>query len=124
MNSPFGRTFLFLTNLAWKSRITLPVLISAGFMIMNFRWEVEINIHTERIAFPGVGEGQGGGIAAIDYSLEESWETIDSDDDDEYDDEDEESDYEDHIEYDNGDEEDESDDGGNDEVRRITLVTF
>ena len=55
MNSSLGKTFLFLTNLAYKSRITLPILITAGFMILNFRWEVEINIHTEQI---GIQEAQ------------------------------------------------------------------
>lgn len=122
MNSTFGKTFLFLTNLAWKSRVTLPVLITAGFMVLNFRWEVEINIHTERIAIQGVDDGRGGGggganrvagVAAIDYSLEESWESTDEDDD-EYDDEETEYDSE-------GDDEDLSTD---DELRRISLVTF
>lgn len=103
MNSAFGRTFLFLTDLAWKSRITLPVLITAGFMIMNFRWEVEINIHTERIAIQGMDDGRGGGggggraggVAAIDYSLEESWESTDDSDEDDDEDEEDETDYED-----------------------------
>ncbi|EDS39685.1 conserved hypothetical protein [Culex quinquefasciatus] len=126
MNSTFGKTFLFLTNLAWKSRVTLPVLITAGFMILNFRWEVEINIHTERIAIQGVDDGRGGGgggganrvagVAAIDYSLEESWESTDEDEDDDEYDEDEETEYD-----SEGDDEDLSTD---DELRRISLVTF
>ncbi|XP_055543877.1 uncharacterized protein LOC129729377 [Wyeomyia smithii] len=94
MSGTFGKTFIFLTDLAWKSRVTLPVLITVGFMILNFRWEVEINIHAERIAIQGVedggegGDGRGGragAMAAIDYSMEEAWDTTDSeDDDDEY----------------------------------------
>ncbi|XP_029710797.2 uncharacterized protein LOC115256421 [Aedes albopictus] len=142
MNSAFGRTFLFLTDLAWKSRITLPVLITAGFMIMNFRWEVEINIHTERIAMQRMDDGQGGGgggggrggggggaraggVAAIDYSLEESWETTDDSDEDEDDDVDDGEDDETDYDEDSDDDEIYSDDeGGDDEVRRIALVTF
>lgn len=123
MNSTFGKTFLFLTNLAWKSRVTLPVLITAGFMILNFRWEVEINIHTERIAIQGVEDGRGGGggggnrvAGVVDYSLEESWESTDEDDD-EFDDDDEET------EYDSGDD-DENELSTDDELRRISLVTF
>ncbi|XP_062541739.1 uncharacterized protein LOC134209740 [Armigeres subalbatus] len=121
MNSTFGKTFLFLTNLAWKSRVTLPVLITAGFMILNFRWEVEINIHSERIAIQGMEEGRAGGgrprgVAAIDYSLE----TVDdSDIDDDDDDEDDETDYDES----DGDETYSDDEGANDEIR-IALVTF
>uniref|UniRef100_A0A1Q3FBB4 Uncharacterized protein n=1 Tax=Culex tarsalis TaxID=7177 RepID=A0A1Q3FBB4_CULTA len=125
MNSTFGKTFLFLTNLAWKSRVTLPVIITAGFMVLNFRWEVEINIHTERIAIQGVEDGRGGGgganrvagVAAIDYSLEESWESTDEDDEeeDEYD-EDEETEYD-----SEGEEEDLSTD---DELRRLSFFTY
>ncbi|XP_055590256.1 ribosomal L1 domain-containing protein CG13096 [Uranotaenia lowii] len=101
MNSNFGRTFLFLTNLAWKSRVTLPVLITAGFMILNFRWEVEINIHTERIAIPRDGRGgpgagmEGGGRnVAFNYHHDDAWESTDSDEDDDDDEDDEDDDEE------------------------------
>ncbi|XP_053691872.1 uncharacterized protein LOC128740359 [Sabethes cyaneus] len=115
MSGTFGRTFMFLTDLAWKSRVTLPVLITVGFMILNFRWEVEINIHAERIAIQGVEDGDGGGdgrenrseiIGGIDYSLEEAWSTDDSEgDEDEY----EESEYETTDDEDEDDEEIDSD---------------
>lgn len=49
--SAFGRTFMFLTKLAWKSRLTLPMMITAAFLAMDFRMQVEINVHTERMAF-------------------------------------------------------------------------
>lgn len=49
MNSVFGKTFLFLTKLAWSSRITLPMLVTTAFMIMDIRMQIEINVHTERI---------------------------------------------------------------------------
>lgn len=51
MPSSFNETFLFLTKLAWKNRVTLPIFITIAFMACNFRWEVEISIQTERIAF-------------------------------------------------------------------------
>lgn len=42
-------TFLFLSNLAYKNRVTIPVIITIAFLVCNFRWEVEISIQTERI---------------------------------------------------------------------------
>jgi hypothetical protein len=51
MPSSFNETFLFLTRLAWKNRVTLPIFITIAFLACNFRWEVEISIQTERIAF-------------------------------------------------------------------------
>lgn len=41
----------FLFKLAFKNRLTLPVLIAIAFLACNFRWEVEISIQTERIQF-------------------------------------------------------------------------
>lgn len=65
INSAFGRTFLFLTKLAWKNRVALPALIMVGCMVLNYRGEIEINIHTGRIAvqdLPNHRHQQGGGI--------------------------------------------------------------
>lgn len=50
-STPFTRTFIFLTKLAWKSRVTLPMIVAAAFMAMDFRMQVEINVHTEGIMF-------------------------------------------------------------------------
>lgn len=44
MNSAFGEVFLFLTDLAWKSRITIPMLVTTVFLIMDIRLQIEINI--------------------------------------------------------------------------------
>lgn len=49
--TPFSRTFIFLAKLAWKSRVTLPMIVTAAFMAMDFRMQVEINVHTEGIVF-------------------------------------------------------------------------
>lgn len=49
MDSPFGESFLFLIKLAWKSRITLPVLVTAIFMVMDLRPRIDINIQTRQI---------------------------------------------------------------------------
>uniref|UniRef100_A0A182W7E3 Sepiapterin reductase n=1 Tax=Anopheles minimus TaxID=112268 RepID=A0A182W7E3_9DIPT len=109
INSALGRTFLFLTNLAWKNRVALPALIMVGCMVLNYRGEIEINIHTERIALHDLPNrqqhaGAFGGIA-IDH-LE------DFSDDDEFDDDDLydyfESDEEDDV-FGSDDEEDEDD---------------
>lgn len=40
-------TFLFLTNLAYKNRFTIPFTVA--FLVCNFSWEIEISIQTERI---------------------------------------------------------------------------
>lgn len=50
MNSAFGEVFIFLTNLAWKSRITIPVLVTTAFLIMDIRLQIEINIESGQVA--------------------------------------------------------------------------
>lgn len=109
-NSNFGRTFLFLTELAWKNRVALPALIMVGCMVFNFRWEIEINIHTERIAVQDLpGRAYGGaafGGIAIDH-LEDYTDDEDDDEDDEDDDDDDEQ-YDEF--YDSDYDEDEDDD--------------
>lgn len=61
-------TFMFLTNLAYKNRLTIPIFVTIAFLVCNFRWEIvgsflifilsyfrnlkffqEISIQTERI---------------------------------------------------------------------------
>lgn len=51
MESAIGQTFLFLTNLAWKSKVTLPILVTAVFLAMDFRMQIELNIETEQLVF-------------------------------------------------------------------------
>lgn len=50
MNSAFGEVFLFLTNLAWKSRMTIPILVTTVFLIMDIRLQIEINIQSGQVA--------------------------------------------------------------------------
>lgn len=50
------------------------MLITAAFMALNFRWEIEINIHTERIVFQEEVDESGSDV--------ESWESVDGDDSD------------------------------------------
>lgn len=87
MNTPFGKTFMFLTKLAWNSRVTLPMIVTAAFMAMDFRMQVEINVHTEGIMYP---EDERNQIDDLTFSDSDSWETINSDDDE---DDDEDDDY-------------------------------
>lgn len=42
-------TFMFLSKLAYKNRVTIPLFVTIAFLIFNFRWEIEISIQTERI---------------------------------------------------------------------------
>lgn len=49
MNSNFGELFIFLTDLAWKNRITIPVLITTAFLILDIRLQIEINVQAGQI---------------------------------------------------------------------------
>lgn len=49
MDSAFGEVFMFLTNLAWKSRLTIPVLVTTAFLIMDIRLQIEINIQSGQV---------------------------------------------------------------------------
>ncbi|XP_013106964.1 uncharacterized protein LOC106086725 [Stomoxys calcitrans] len=88
MNSPFGEVFMFLTNLAWKSRVTIPVLVTTAFLIMDIRLQIEINI-------------QSGQVAAAEFNR------MDGDDDDYLDDE--EDDYEEYTTDSNADDDEDDD---------------
>ncbi|XP_017041709.1 uncharacterized protein LOC108088445 isoform X1 [Drosophila ficusphila] len=46
MDSTFGKVFMFLTDLAWKSRLTIPVLVTTAFLVMDIRLQIEINIQS------------------------------------------------------------------------------
>ncbi|EDV94643.1 uncharacterized protein LOC6567633 [Drosophila grimshawi] len=90
MDSTFGKVFLFLTDLAWKSRLTIPVLVTTAFLVMDIRLQIEINIET-------------GQVNASDMEEAEAFEEHligghDLDEESEYSD-----DLEDHSEYSNGD---------------------
>lgn len=49
MDSKFGQVFLFLTNLAWKSRITIPLVLTTVLMAAGIRLQIDINIQTASI---------------------------------------------------------------------------
>ncbi|KAJ6636075.1 SUMO-interacting motif-containing protein 1, partial [Pseudolycoriella hygida] len=73
----FRETFVFLAKLAWNSRVTLPIIITGAFMVMDIRMQVEINIHTERMV-----REENNAINQIAVEImndSDSWETIDSD---------------------------------------------
>ncbi|XP_063240621.1 uncharacterized protein LOC134541264 [Bacillus rossius redtenbacheri] len=44
VNGPLQQCLLFLLKLAWSSRFRLPVLITVGFMILDIRMQLEINV--------------------------------------------------------------------------------
>jgi len=46
MESTFGKVFMFLTDLAWKSRLTIPVIVTTAFLVMDIRLQIEINIQS------------------------------------------------------------------------------
>lgn len=40
---------MFLLKLAWQSRYRLPLILTVGFMALDIRMQLEINIHTRRV---------------------------------------------------------------------------
>ncbi|XP_017076405.1 uncharacterized protein LOC108111447 [Drosophila eugracilis] len=46
MESTFGKVFMFLTDLAWKSRLTIPIMVTTAFLVMDIRLQIEINIQS------------------------------------------------------------------------------
>lgn len=40
---------IFLLKLAWDSRVRLPLLITVGFMILDIRMQLDINVETRRV---------------------------------------------------------------------------
>ncbi|XP_016937406.1 uncharacterized protein [Drosophila suzukii] len=46
MDSLFGKVFMFLTDLAWKSRLTIPIMVTTAFLVMDIRLQIEINIQS------------------------------------------------------------------------------
>jgi len=47
LDGAFQKSLVFLLNLAWKSRVHLPVLIAVGFMVLDVRMQLEINVDVQ-----------------------------------------------------------------------------
>ncbi|KAH8417557.1 hypothetical protein KR222_001863 [Zaprionus bogoriensis] len=62
MDSTFGNVFLFLTDLAWKSRLTIPVLVTTAFLVMDIRLQIEINIQTGQVNASDLDESDDDGF--------------------------------------------------------------
>ncbi|XP_017859678.1 PREDICTED: uncharacterized protein LOC108611499 [Drosophila arizonae] len=60
MDSTFGNVFLFLTDLAWKSRLTIPLLVTTAFLVMDIRLQIEINIQTGQVNASDLDEPEEG----------------------------------------------------------------
>ncbi|XP_055847842.1 uncharacterized protein LOC129913277 [Episyrphus balteatus] len=84
MNTPFGEVFLFLTDLAWKSRMTIPVLVTTVFLVMDIRLQIEINIQSGQ---PAVELADLDDDSLEEYTTESDGDTEDETDDEENDDE-------------------------------------
>lgn len=71
---PAKSLLLFLFHLAWKSRIRLPVLIAVGFMVLDLRMQLEINIDLGMGGMQGVPNGGEGNDenGEIDMLIDES----------------------------------------------------
>lgn len=80
--SNMHETFTFLTKLAWKNRITIPVLVCVAFLSLNFRWEIEISIQTERIEFQeNVQNNQSDGSDMSTITDDEEFDVVTTEDD-------------------------------------------
>lgn len=47
LGGAFQKGLVFLLKLAWNSRFRLPVLITVGFMVLDVRMQLEINVGIE-----------------------------------------------------------------------------
>lgn len=69
---------MFLMNLAWESRVRLPLLMTVAFMALNIRMQLEINIyrnsqeHTNHLLEVLQEDGENDSADDTD-----SWETTD-----------------------------------------------
>jgi hypothetical protein len=84
LGGAFQKGLVFLLNLAWKSRFRLPVLVTVGFMVLDLRMELEINLGVDvgRVHIQDEGGGD-------DDDEEEEDDDGDDEDDDDYCDEEE-----------------------------------
>lgn len=75
LRSTFKTGLLFLLNLAWESRIRLPFLIAIGFMVLDMRMQLEINIDMVR-QIPRLRDQENGEIEDAEFEDEDDlWET-------------------------------------------------
>lgn len=75
LRGTFKTGLLFLLNLAWESRIRLPFLIAIGFMVLDMRMQLEINIDMVR-QIPRLRDQENGEVEDAEFEDEdEMWET-------------------------------------------------
>lgn len=48
MNGPVRSSFLYLMNLAYKSRLYVPFLLTACFLVLDIRLQLEVHINMTR----------------------------------------------------------------------------
>ncbi|XP_016951518.1 protein PFC0760c [Drosophila biarmipes] len=60
MDSTFGKVFMFLTDLAWKSRLTIPIMVTTAFLVMDIRLQIEINIQSGQFNASDMEDGDDG----------------------------------------------------------------
>jgi len=89
LDGAFQKSLVFLLNLAWKSRFHLPVLIAVGFMVLDVRMQLEINVDVQ---VRHVHDQDGNDDEEDDDDDEDDEEDDDDDDDDELEDDGEEGD--------------------------------
>lgn len=73
LRGTFKSGLLFLLNLAWESRVRLPFLIAIGFMVLDMRMQLEINIDMVR-QIPRLRDQENGEIGEFEDE-DDLWET-------------------------------------------------
>ncbi|XP_017786344.1 PREDICTED: uncharacterized protein LOC108569343 [Nicrophorus vespilloides] len=76
------KPFIFLCKLAWDARFRIPLIITVAFMAFDIRMHLDINVQMRRIPrrrlHPGIMDD---GASSEDDEDEDSWVTMDGDDD-------------------------------------------
>lgn len=82
LKSNFHESFLFLTKLAYKNRVTIPVFVCVAFLVCNFRWEIEISIQTERLQVQANNSDRDVNDLTDESESDDEYEPVSTDDDD------------------------------------------
>ncbi|XP_072395583.1 uncharacterized protein [Diabrotica undecimpunctata] len=73
------KPLLFLLKLAWDCRYRLPLLITVGFMVLDVRMQLDINVQTRRMPRhppPRLNAVQENDLGDNDNASNESWSTV------------------------------------------------
>lgn len=89
MSNPVRTAFIYLMHLAWKSRLHIPFLLTACFLVFDIRLQLEVNINmtrrrAQRMGIQGDGNDSRENHApnSVNFNIDEDDYYDDDDDDD------------------------------------------